>query len=66
MFFTSDLNFAKGLADLMTCCVKGWSNQSRLNKNASCKKVRREEIKFLKKKIKSYIRAKPQLLKKGS
>ena len=69
MFFTSDLNFAKGLADLMTRCVKGCSNQSRLNKNASFNKVLREEIKFLKKKkkeIKSYIRAKPQLLEKVS
>ena len=34
---------------LMTCCVNGCSNWSRLNKNASYNKVPREEIKFLKK-----------------
>ena len=50
-FFTSDLNFAKGLDDLMTCCVKGCSIQSRLNKNASYNKVLDEEIKFLKRKL---------------
>ena len=50
---TSDLNFAKGLADLMTCCVKGCSNQSRLNKNASYNKVLHEEIKYLKRRLKT-------------
>ena len=49
----------------MTCCVKGCSNQSRENKNASSNKVLGEETKFFKKKIKSYIRAKPQLLEKS-
>ena len=38
----------------MACCVKGCSNQSRLNKNASYNKVLREEIKYLKKKIKNH------------
>ena len=47
----------------MTCCMKGCSNQSRLNKNASYNKVLCE-IKFLKKRLHFYIRAKPQLLER--
>ena len=35
----------------MTYCVKGCSNQSRLNKNASYHKVLREEIKFLQRRL---------------
>ena len=49
----------------MTCCLKGCSNWSRLNKNASCNKVLCEEFKFFKKTLNSYIRAKPQLLEKS-
>ena len=33
----------------MTCCMKGCSNQTRLNKNASYNKVLQEDTKFLKK-----------------
>ena len=36
----------------------------KVEKNASYNKALREEIKFLKKRLNSYIRAKPQLLEK--
>ena len=39
----------------MTCCVKGCSNESRLNKDASYNKVLHEEIKFLKKDILKFL-----------
>ena len=49
----------------MTCCVKGCSNQSRLNKNAFYNKVLREEIKFLKKKIKFLYKSTTTAIRKG-
>ena len=41
----------------MTSCVKGCSNQSRLNKNACYNKVLREEIKFFKKDYKFFSKS---------
>ena len=49
----------------MTCYVKGCSSQSRLNKNASYTKVLREEIKFLKKKIKLVCKGKTTAIGKS-
>ena len=45
----SDQNLAKGSFDetkMVTCCVKGYSNQERLNKNVSYHKVLGEERKY--------------------
>ena len=51
---------------LVSCCVKVCSNYSRLNKNVSYNKVLDEEIKIFKKRLDSFVRAKPQLLEKVS
>ena len=50
----------------MPWCVKGCSNESRLKKNVSYNKKLGEQIKFLKKRLNSYIRAKKKLLEKYS
>ena len=68
MFFRSDLNLAKGTIDDNLLCeqfklVKIEKNPS-YDKNASYNKVLHEEIKLKKKRLNSYIRAKPKLLAK--
>ena len=45
----------------LTCCVRGCSSQSRLNKNVAYQKMSGE-----KRRLNSYIRGKPQLLEKVS
>ena len=49
----------------MTCCVKGCSDKSRLNKNTSYNKALFEEIKFLKK-IKFLCKSKTTAIRKNS